>query len=318
MSITEMLPSSPASATVSHLLDDVHDRLVSGAVHAAMDDLFAGLRRHRSRLGAEDWKAAIRNECLSHRVADEIFRDPMSRHSFERPRGYPGDADLLDYLYGIRSFEAGGDECSLGRQIHGYLFDATAARAVRARRRILAETVDRCASEVEQPRILSIAAGHLREADLSGAVREYRIGEYMAFDQDARSLARIEADYGSFGITTIHGSVRGILAGRHHFTELDLVYASGLYDYLRPATAARLTGRMFQMLRPGGRLLVANFVPTIPDAGFMESYMGWDLIYRDRFDLVGMTAEIPEADVCEMRVFGEENRALLFLEVRRR
>ena len=305
-------------ADVTQLLDDVHERLTSDAVQPAMDLLFDGLLRRRAALSAEAWQTAIRDVCIPHPVTREIHRDPISRHSYRQPRGYPGDAELLDYLYGIRSYEHGGSDHAVGRRIHGYLFDAPAARAVRTRRRIVAEAVDRCADEVARPRILSIAAGHLREAEVSIAVQSRSIGEYVAFDQDPASLAQIDRDYGALGVTTMQGSVRGILAGKHAFTGCDLVYAAGLYDYLRPGTAARLTARMFRMLRPGGRVLVANYVPTIPDVGFMESYMGWQLIYRDRFDMAAMTAEIAADDVAEMRVFGEENRALLFLELRRR
>jgi hypothetical protein len=34
------------------------------------------------------------------------------------------------------------------------------------------------------------------------------------------------------------------------------------------------------MLKPGGRLLVANFLHDLPNVGYMESFMGWPLIYR--------------------------------------
>jgi hypothetical protein len=319
MSAIEIVPpASSSSAGVRQLLDGVHAQLLSGAVRPSMDRLFAGLRRHRSGMPAQQWQAVIRDVCLPHPLAQVIWRGPIARRSFEQPRGYPGDAELLDYLYGIRTYEDGGADCPLGRSIHGYLFDAPAARAVRARRRILAATVDRCAHEVGRPRILSIAAGHLREASLSCAVQRGAVAEFVAFDQDAESLACIGRDHGRRGVTTVHGSVRGILAGRHDFADFDLVYAAGLYDYLGAGTAARLTRGMFGMLRPGGRLLLANFVPTIPDAGFMESFMGWTLIYRDRSDIAAVAAEIPDAEVADQRVFGEENRALVFLELRRR
>ena len=31
-----------------------------------------------------------------------LHADPMARRSFEKPRGYAGDAVLLDDLYGLR------------------------------------------------------------------------------------------------------------------------------------------------------------------------------------------------------------------------
>ena len=40
--------------------------------------------------------------------------------------------------------------------------------------------------------------------------------------------------------------------------KFDVVYSTGLFDYLQQSTAQRLTWVMFQMLRPGGRLLIVD------------------------------------------------------------
>ena len=36
------------------------------------------------------------------------------------------------------------------------------------------------------------------------------------------------------------------------------------------------------MLKENGRLLIANFMPSNPDMGYMEAFMGWELLYRTR------------------------------------
>ena len=60
-----------------------------------------------------------------------------------------------------------------------------------------------------------------------------------------------------------------------------MIYSAGLYDYLPNGLARRLTRRLLQMLRPGGRLLVANFVPGGTGRGYMELFMDWSLILRN-------------------------------------
>jgi extracellular factor (EF) 3-hydroxypalmitic acid methyl ester biosynthesis protein len=97
---------------------------------------------------------------------------------------------------------------------------------------VLAQSIDRAATEHLHPRILAIACGHLREASHSSAMRAGRIHNLFAFDQDADSLALIEENHSSRNIKTIQGSVKGILSGKSKFEDMDLVYASGLYDYL--------------------------------------------------------------------------------------
>ena len=103
----------------------------------------------------------------------------------------------------------------------------------------------------------------MREAEIAHTVRERRIGEYLALDQDKASLKLIEKNYARFGVTTIEGSVRGILTGKHCFENFDFVYASGLFDYLSQPIGQKLVEHMFEAVRPGGEMLIANFLPML-------------------------------------------------------
>lgn len=61
--------------------------------------------------------------------------------------------------------------------------------AVRERLAIIRGLVDGQAKQSSKPvRILSLACGHCREAADSEALREGRISQWIAFDQDAESL----------------------------------------------------------------------------------------------------------------------------------
>ncbi len=80
----------------------------------------------------------------------------------------------------------------------------------------------------------------------------------------------------------------------------------------------RLTRKLFDVVKSGGHVLVANFVPDILDVGFMESYMGWKLIYRDRKDLLGVAGEIDLNEVDDFRLYTEATGSILFLEIVKR
>jgi hypothetical protein len=69
---------------------------------------------------------------------------------------------------------------------------------------------------------------------------------------------------------------------------------------------------LFDMLNPRGQLVVANFMPGIPDVGFMEAFMDWRLIYRTRHDMVNLTADIEETEISDLTVFAEESRNIIF------
>ena len=133
--------------------------------------------------------------------------------------------------------------------------------------------------------MLAVAAGHLREVECSSAVQSGKVQEFVAFDQDEASLAVVARDYAHLGIQTMPGSVRQILSGKATLGQYDFVYAAGLFDYLSAPAAAALTCRMFDMTRPGGLMLIPNFLTGVRDVGYMEAFMDWHLIYRNHADM---------------------------------
>lgn len=297
-------------------LDEIVDVLESGDVHGGMTQLFHTLQRWRERAGHDAWQDLIDRYCLDHPIARLIFQCPLALHSYSQPRGYPGDAELLDYIYQIKPCSEVAS--SLGRAIHAFLLDTQAARAGRARREILADFVDQTAWAAESPRILSVAAGHLREVELSAAFQAGEITEYIALDQDPLSVEQIDHDYGGRGVRAVHGSVRDLLKGARSFSDLDLAYASGLYDYLPHKVASDLTAVMFRSLRPGGKLLVANVLPDLDDSGFIESYLGWKLISRTHEELFRVSERVPRDQMASIRLFVEPNQVFLFMEIEKR
>ena len=206
----------------------------------------------------------------------------------------------------------------LGRQIYHYILHASEARAVRTRRRIISEKVNELATRTPGAHILSLACGHLREAKCCTAFLEGRIRRYVAVDQDKESLAVVEREMGPLGVETLAASIRDILKGQVVLTGFDFVYATGLYDYLTEPVAQRLCAILFGMLNPGGRFLIANFLPNIPNAGYMEAYMDWWLIYRTEAELLRLAQTLPDEQVEMVNLFIEENKNIAFLEVERR
>jgi SAM-dependent methyltransferase len=187
---------------------------------------------------------------------------------------------------------------------------------VRGRRDLLARYIDETARSFESPSILAVACGHLRELRLTNAWKQKQNMNFTALDQDQESLAVLRESYGS-DVNVVPGSVRSLIAGKHPFADQDLVYAAGLYDYLHPPVARRLTAVMFDMLKPGGRLLVANFHPALIDIGGMETTMNWWLIYRNESEMADLTGEIDPAQIAEQKIFQPQAHNLVYLDLKR-
>lgn len=295
------------------LFDNAYAQINGFQVLQGMTELVTGLHGLRSQTSADEWRAFAQQDCLAHPLKSLVHQDPMTRRAFEKPRGYAGDADLLDLIYGLRPVPA--ETSSIGAAIYGFTVQAPAATAVRVRCEMLAQKIDEVAAQIENPRILSVACGHLREAQRSKAVAEGRVGEFFALDQDKTSLETVQCEQAPRGITPVHGSVKSILKNETTFSDLDLVYSTGLYDYLPQPVATSLTSRLFSMLRPGGRLVLVNLLPGFASLGYMETFMGWPMIYRSDEEMAGVASELPTAQVASEQLYHDAHNHVVFLEV---
>jgi SAM-dependent methyltransferase len=302
----------------TRILGRVYDKIRAGLVEEGMHELLPALQGRRLKASDADWEKQVEG-CLAHPLRELLHQDPFTHRAFAKPRGYAGDAALLDFIYGREEgWPAPPGTTELGQKIFEFTTRSSACEAVCARRGFVADLLDRLADELPRPHVLSIAAGHLREVLLSAAVKRRKLGRFVALDADARSLEEVQRCYGLYGIETVAGTLRQLLTQKADLGAFDLVYSTGLLDYVPLAAARRLTSSMFQMLRPRGRLLLANFMPGILDVGYMESYMGWKLVYRTRRDMLDLSEEIPEAHIRDIRLFAEDNQNIIFLQVTRR
>ncbi|QNI31404.1 class I SAM-dependent methyltransferase [Alloacidobacterium dinghuense] len=162
------------------------------------------------------------------------------------------------------------------------------------------------------PRILSIAAGHLREAELSIAFQERRIKEWVAVDQDSKSVEECHRRYCGSVVNPIRGSVRGFLAGKIGTGGFDFIYAAGLFDYLKDPVAKALVRKMCDMLNAEGVLLVANFADGLIDSGYMEAFMDWRLIYRKEQGIIGLFSEYCENAAINLHAFTDSWKAIIY------
>ena len=226
---------------------------------------------------------------------------------------------LLDLIYRHPAIQPLASQATTrGRQLMEAGLTSPAPRAVRNRCRRLAEEIDAVCCRHPRAEILSLACGHLREAEHSAALAEGGFGRFVALDQDEESVESVRRDYGALGVEAGVGSVKSVLArGLREWGRFDFIYTAGLYDYLSDRVAAKLLSALYGMLKPGGRVWTANFVPDIPDVGFMEAILEWWLLYRDAPAMMALAEAGLEGKryVASVRTFHETEGNVVFLEV---
>lgn len=309
-----------AKAHVALILGVAHQQFLSGrAPQQIIHEVAGRLHQIRENNHSGVWRELI-PLIQNHVVSEYFLQDPFTYWSHEKPRGYSGDAQLLDFIYGHPSVRDRIAAASpIGAALYEYTKDASSSVAVRERRDILTKYVDDIAAKHgPDTEILTIAAGHLREANRSVALANGAIKRWVALDQDPLSIGAITRDFGGTCIEAIDGSVRGILAGRHQLGTFDFVYAAGLYDYLTDKVSIKLTQRCLDMLKPGGTFLFANFSQDIGVDGYMESFMNWALLLRTEEDMWNIINASAEPSAIEAEVFFGENRNIVYGVIRKK
>src|SRR6478735_1879201 len=105
------LHTEPARLGLS-ILDRAVEDIEAGSVDRAMNDVYAALRIARARMSGKDWAEFSQYVRENHELRNWVYQDPFTRRAYEKPRGYAGDAVMMDYVYGLHSYHDANAEAS--------------------------------------------------------------------------------------------------------------------------------------------------------------------------------------------------------------
>jgi extracellular factor (EF) 3-hydroxypalmitic acid methyl ester biosynthesis protein len=215
--------------------------------------------------------------------------------------------------------------------MHKHPLEQPAAQAVRNRRNAIAKMI--CHIKANHQRrnhrrlkILSVACGPARElADVITSANDSQILYFALLDQDPNALQEAQGSVRqiekklntTIAVKFLNESVRTMLAtpqidaklGQFHF-----IYSMGLFDYLTPPVASAVLAKLYQLLKPGGEMIIGNFHVSNPSRYYMEYWLDWVLYYRTEDDFKSLLKDVPSAEV---DLFFEDNRVQMFLHVKK-
>jgi extracellular factor (EF) 3-hydroxypalmitic acid methyl ester biosynthesis protein len=244
-----------------------------------------------------------------------------------KPRGYAGDAETMRIIYENR-YEG---RYLFNQLLHKYPLEQPIAQAVRNRRRMIPAVAREVLARFPRAgahgfRILSVACGPAWELqDLLLSAEDAARFHCTLLDQDPEALAlagegirRIEEARGvRVAFAEVVESVRTMLRirdlaarfGRQHF-----IYSMGLFDYLTTPVARAVLARLWELVLPGGTLLVGNYHVGCRGRTFLDYWCDWSLFYRSEEELRSIAEGLPGA---QATIFFEETRSQMFLRLER-
>jgi SAM-dependent methyltransferase len=242
-------------------------------------------------------------------VTPELSAGPAWARSYKKPLGYPGDYVIMNYFYD----QAWEGDTLFAKLVHRLLTTDPLPACVIPRMEMLRDAIARTLEERKtraQPvRIASLGSGPAREVE--EYLKRWQAPQplhVILIDQDERALSyaynrlyplaarsaapvKVQCLYVSFSQLVRNADVLRSLP------QLDLVYAAGLVDYLRPITAKTIIRTLYAQLRSGGRLVAGN-MKARPDVGWTNEFaLDWPLILRTEDEMTDLAHGLEAAEV---------------------
>lgn len=243
-------------------------------------------------------------------VTPEFLPAPFVRRAYEKPLGYPGDFELMNYVY---RWEALGDTdyAKFAHRIAVQSAECVATRMVIVRDAIVdCISGAACGGEESPVRITSLGAGPAQEVlNVLEAGQRSRPVEFTLIDQDRNALSyAYERTYphtvrpgARSSVQCLQVSFMQLLSDRRLFETLppqDMIYCMGLMDYLSPRRGRWLVSRLYDRLALGGRLMVANLRAGERSTFWpIEFICDWRLIYRNEQEMLALAEGLPTTNL---------------------
>jgi extracellular factor (EF) 3-hydroxypalmitic acid methyl ester biosynthesis protein len=288
---------------------------------ALLDALFEQLRAAKA-LMQEKTHADLIWGYVFKELFPYLVRSRFFERAYYKPKGYAGDFFMIELIY--RNQPEGDGK--LGSLVDGWLLNQIPARAVRGRRRLLQQELDRlCRQRLATDasiNIMNLACGPCRELlDLiaHGGYSEKINALCIDIDAEALQFASQQAsrfDHRAALRFMCENVIKWALGrSQQNFDPQDIIYSSGLCDYLDRRLVLSLIQSCYEHLKPGGALIIGNFAPANPDRLIMDHLFYWRLIYRDDAELRSLFSDSPFGD--QVEILSEKEGVNLFALARR-
>jgi len=253
-----------------------------------------------------------------------FYRSEMMDKGFRKYRGYPGDFEMMEFVYNNKIVTTD----KLAAYFERGFLDNPYAIAVRGRKNKMVEILKRFVSSSEANRlnIMNVACGPCREIRELFSQRfnfNSRINylcvdfEKEALDFSRKALINISSKVKArFVRENIMNLIRRPQLYQKRFGKYDLVYSIGLGDYLSDSIVKKLMKFCWYFLKPGGQMVFAHKIedkdplaPLDPDW-----FCDWEFVPRSESDVDNLIHSAGLVDFSIAKEWEESGR-ILFIRI---
>jgi len=212
----------------------------------------------------------------------------LHRRAREKPLGYAGDFLIIDWIYTKKT------ATSEQGKLYDLLFQSyEGAEAVRNRKQyFINKCLELSHNKKSRVDILNLGCGPCR--DVLETFQATDNGENLYFhciDNEPKAIeyARklLSQTEEQKNIQLDHANVLRFRTSRKY----DLIWVSGLFDYLEDRMAVILLKKIWHHLKDNGQIIFGNFSPANPARKGMDIMLKWNLFHRTDNDLIKLCRE---------------------------
>ena len=235
---------------------------------------------------------------------DFVREGSLNRMVMDRPYGYPGDFRIIDHIYQKDPKTLGFERC-----MDDHLLDSPASIATRNRKEdfknYLIRSIKKLTGEIH---IMNLASGPCR--DISELLKNHKQNSIFfekkliidCLDHDTNALT-----YGKTVLSPLldeltpnilvrfikKNALRISLAKnieKYIQQKYDIIYSTGLFDYLGGDIAVALLENLKLLLKPNGILIISNYREGFRNLSrvFMDWGVDWQIVYRSQSEFTGL------------------------------
>ncbi|MCM8762985.1 MAG: PilZ domain-containing protein [Candidatus Omnitrophica bacterium] len=227
-----------------------------------------------------------------------VYRSKIVKHAFEKPRGYPGDYQLLEIIYDDKPISD-----YIGYCYDRYFLNNAYAVGVRNRKDKMRDILNNFINSSDDAviNILNVACGSCREIKeliIDKKLSSFKKINFNLVDQDEKALEFCKGflkDNQTFSYKFLPHNIREYIKDSNKYRAIlgkqNLIYSICLADYLPDRVLINLLLFCYSLLVPQGKLIIAHkdikrYKPLAPDWA-----CDWTFYPRDQEYLVRMINE---------------------------
>ncbi len=313
--------------TVTRRRDELEGEIFSGIENRVVEEVLPSMERFEAvSKEVSEAEVAVHKSYVRRELHPIVLCSPFLYRTYTKPLGYAGDYEMVNMM--LRNPYEGSS--AFAKLLNFALLNTEPVVAHRNRIDFLIEKLrSECVRRVSKgkTRIFNLACGPAMEVQrFLRECEESDLAEIDLLDFNSETLEytreRIQESKMAGGREThvryfqrsVHQLLRAATqGGEEEFTNYDVVYCAGLFDYLSQRVCKRLVELFCTMIRPGGIVIVTNVAASNPRKAWMEYVMEWNLIYRDENDMNDL---VPDGlNLKNTSVKADSTGVNLFLEI---